>query len=78
MTDRITSCTASTTIKHDPATLRVVFASSAPIGVPFLEKIASDSRYDLVGVVTNPDQPVGRGLKVRPNMAKKPSTSNND
>lgn len=70
MVDRISSCTPSHHIKHDPSTLRVVFASSAPIGVPFLEKIASDSRYDLVWVVTNPDQPVWRGMKVRPNIIK--------
>ncbi len=57
MVDRISSCTPSHTKKYDPATLRVVFASAAPIGIPFLEKIASDPRYDLVGVVTNPDQP---------------------
>ena len=71
MIDRITSCTGgTTTISHDPAQYRVVFASSAPIGVPFLQKIAADNRYDLVGVMTNPDQPVGRGMKVRANIIK--------
>jgi hypothetical protein len=48
MVDRITSCTPSPYPHHDPAILRVVFASSAPIGVPFLEKISADPRYDLV------------------------------
>lgn len=70
MIDRISSCTPSQHKKYDPATLRVVFASSAPIGVPFLEKISSDPRYDLVWVVTNPDVPSGRWMKVRPNIIK--------
>jgi methionyl-tRNA formyltransferase/predicted alpha/beta hydrolase family esterase len=70
MIDRISSCTASHETKHDPASYRIVFASSAPIGVPFLEKIHSDPRYDLVWVITNPDVASGRGMKVRPNIIK--------
>ncbi len=55
---------------YDPVSYRVVFASSAPIWVSFLQAIAADPRFDIVGVVTQPDQPVGRGLKMTPNIIK--------
>jgi len=55
---------------YDPVSYRVVFASSAPIWVPFLQGLAADPRFDIVGVVTQPDQPVGRGLKMTPNIIK--------
>lgn len=47
-TDRILHCTPSRMIQHDPSVYRVVFFSSAPIGVPFLHALAADKRYDLV------------------------------
>ena len=55
---------------YDPVSYRIVFASSAPIGVPFLQALAADPRFDIVGVVTQPDQPVGRGLKMTANIIK--------
>jgi methionyl-tRNA formyltransferase len=67
---RIISCRPSMTKTYDPVSYRVVFASSAPIGVPFLQALAADPRFDIVGVVTQPDQPVGRGLKMTPNIIK--------
>lgn len=58
-------------MKHyDPSFYKVVFFSSAPIGVPFLEQLANDKRYEIVGVVTAPDKPSGRGLEVKPNIIK--------
>jgi methionyl-tRNA formyltransferase len=36
---------------------KVVFFSSAPIGVPFLEKLFEDKRFEVVGVVTTPPKP---------------------
>lgn len=44
--------------------------SSAPIGIPFLQAIADDDRFELVGVATMPDAPVGRGLQLQPNIIK--------
>lgn len=55
---------------YDPEHYRVVFCSSAPIGVPFLEALATDKRFEIVGVVTQEDKPVGRGLKLTPNIIK--------
>ena len=55
---------------YDPVSYRVVFASSASIGVSFLTALASDPRFDIIWVVTQPDQPVGRGLKMTANIIK--------
>ncbi len=55
---------------YDPVSYRIVFASSAPIGVPFMTALASDPRFDIVGVVTQPDQPSWRGLKMHENIIK--------
>lgn len=51
--------------------LRVIFFSSAPIGVPFLEALWNDERFEIVWVVTQPDQPAGRGLEMKSSIIKK-------
>lgn len=43
--------------------MRVVFAGTPEVAVPSLEAIAA-SRHELVGVVTRPDAPAGRGRKL--------------
>jgi len=58
--DRVLHCTWWYEKIYDPAHYKVVFFSSAPIWVPFMEALALDKRFELVWVVTNPDQPVGR------------------
>lgn len=55
---------------YDPEFYKVVFFSSAPIGVPFLEKLSEDKRFDVTGVVTMPDAPAGRGMKMQENVVK--------
>ncbi len=52
--------------------VRTVFFGSDPIALPVLEwlKGAGRSVVDLVGVVTQPDRPHGRGMKLRPNAVK--------
>ncbi len=60
---------------YDPVSYRIVFASSAPIGVPFMTALASDPRFDIVGVVTQPDQPSWRGLKMHENIIKTEATA---
>jgi methionyl-tRNA formyltransferase len=55
---------------YDPEFYKVVFFSSAPIGVPFLEKLDSDPRFEVTGVVTMPDAPAGRGMKMQENVIK--------
>ena len=68
--ERVSSCVPRYEKQYDPSSYRVVFFSSSPIGVPFLHAIAEDARFDLVGVVTMPDAPVGRGMKVQENVIK--------
>jgi methionyl-tRNA formyltransferase len=43
--------------------MRVVFAGTPEVALPSLQAIA-DSAHELVGVVTRPDAPTGRGRKV--------------
>jgi methionyl-tRNA formyltransferase len=45
--------------------MRVVFAGTPEVAVPALNAIA-DSDHELVGVVTRPDAPSGRGRKLTP------------
>lgn len=47
---------------------RVVFMGSPAFAVPILEALARD--YDVVGVVTQPDRPAGRGGGLRPPPVK--------
>ena len=55
---------------YDPEHYKIVFFSSAPIGVPFLEALHNDKRFDITGVVTMPDAPSGRGMKMQENVIK--------
>lgn len=55
---------------YDPDHYRVVFFSSAPIGVPFLEALTQDKRFDVVGVVTQCDKPSGRWMEMCENIIK--------
>jgi methionyl-tRNA formyltransferase len=43
--------------------MKVVFAGTPEVAVPALEAVA-DSRHELVGVVTRPDAPAGRGRRL--------------
>ncbi len=45
--------------------MRVVFAGTPEVALPSLDAIA-DSDHELVGVVTRPDAPAGRGRKLAP------------
>lgn len=44
--------------------MRVVFLGSGAFGLPTLRRLAE--RHEVVGVVTQPDQPAGRGKKLTP------------
>ncbi len=68
--ERVSSCLPRYEKQYDPSSYRVVFFSSAPIGVPFLQEIAQDARFDLVWVVTMPDAPVGRWMHLQENIIK--------
>lgn len=73
-TDRVLHCTASTHKHYDPDHYRVVFFSSAPIGVPFLKHLAHDKRFEVVWVVTQCDKPSWRGLEICENIIKEEAT----
>ncbi len=66
--DRISRCTPWITKTYDPVRYRVVFASGSPIWVPFLQALVADPRYYVVGVLTMPDMPSGRGMKMQENI----------
>jgi len=66
--ERIDNCTPSDKINYDPSSYKVVYFSSAPIWVPFLEELVNDKRFDVVGVVTMPDAPSGRWQKLKENV----------
>ncbi len=47
---------------------RLVFMGTPQFGVPTFERLANE--HDLVGVVTQPDRPAGRGRDLRPSPVK--------
>ncbi|MBS8121622.1 methionyl-tRNA formyltransferase [Candidatus Vampirococcus lugosii] len=69
--ERVSSCHPWNDNKYDPAYLKTVFFSSAEIGVPFLEKLNKDKRYEISAIITQPDRPYGRGQKINENVIKK-------
>lgn len=52
--------------------MRIVFIGTGEIGVPTLEALLK-SEHDVVGVVTQPDKPVGRTQQIEPSPIKKAS-----
>ena len=46
--------------------LRLIFAGSGEFGLPTLKHLVASDKYDVVRVVTQPDRPAGRGLKLKP------------
>jgi methionyl-tRNA formyltransferase len=50
--------------------MRIVFIGTGEIGVPALNALL-DSEHELVGVVTQPDKPVGRDQRIEPPSIKK-------
>ena len=50
---------------------KIGFLGSDEIAIPFLSKLMEESdRFHLVGVLTQPDRPAGRGRKLQPNPLK--------
>jgi methionyl-tRNA formyltransferase len=54
--------------------MRIVFIGAGEIGVPTLQALLK-SEHEIVGVVTQPDKPVGRAQLVEPTPIKKTLTS---
>jgi putative component of membrane protein insertase Oxa1/YidC/SpoIIIJ protein YidD len=70
VTDRVLHCKASGHKIYDPEHYRVVLMCSASIGVPFISELKNDKRFEVVGIVTQADKPVGRGLHLQENIIK--------
>ena len=51
--------------------MRIVFIGAGEIGVPTLQALLRSSEHQLTGVVTQPDQPVGRAQRIEPPPIKK-------
>src|SRR5438477_3902324 len=45
--------------------MRVLFSGTGEIGVPVLRSLLSSTEHELVGVVTQPDKPVGRAQRMQ-------------
>lgn len=56
--------------------MRIVFIGAGEIGVPTLRALLN-SEHEVVGVVTQPDKPVGRAQMVEPTAVKKAVTATN-
>src|SRR6185295_13085632 len=50
--------------------LKIIFLGTPEFAVPSLE-ILLKNNYEIIGVVTAPDQPSGRGLQLTPSAIKK-------
>lgn len=50
--------------------MRVLFIGTGEIGLPTLEWLLQTSKHEVVGVVTQPDKPVGRKLVLTPPQVK--------
>ena len=44
--------------------MRVVYIGTGAIGLPVLRSLLASSEHQLVGVVTQPDKPVGRAQRI--------------
>lgn len=46
--------------------MRVLFIGTGEIGAPVLQSLLQSDQHELVGVVTQPDKPVGRAQRIEP------------
>ncbi len=50
--------------------IRVLLAGSPKLAIPAFQALLDDQRFEILGLLTQPDQPAGRGLKLTPPLAK--------
>ena len=55
---------------YDPAFYRVIFCCSANIGIPFLQELKSDNRFEICWIITQADKPAWRWLQLKENPIK--------
>src|SRR6266540_3466930 len=51
--------------------MRIVFIGAGEIGVPTLQALLRSNEHQLIGVVTQPDKPVGRAQRIEPTPIKR-------
>jgi len=68
--DRVAHCTWSNCKIYDPEYYKVIFFSSSPIGITFLDELVQNSKFEVVWVVTMPDVAQWRGMKYQENIIK--------
>ena len=49
---------------------KIIFFGTSEIAVPSLERLHADGRFEIVGIVTQPDRPVGRHATLTPPPVK--------
>jgi len=57
--------------------MRIVFVGTGEIGVPSLRRLAALEGCELAGVITQPDRPAGRSLRLRPSPVKEAALAMN-
>lgn len=57
--------------------MRVLFIGTGEIGVPVLRWLLNSSEHELVGIVTQPDKPVGRDQRIAAPAIKAAAAGNN-
>ncbi len=57
--------------------IRIIFMGTSDFAVPSLEKLINNKSYEIVGVFTQPDKPVGRKQELTPSPVKKLAQVNN-
>ncbi|MBM3204786.1 methionyl-tRNA formyltransferase, partial [Candidatus Uhrbacteria bacterium] len=56
--------------------IRVVFYGTSSLGIPSLKALLHDSRFSVVGVITQPDRPAGRHAKLQSSPVKQFAVQN--
>ncbi len=57
-------------MSHSMPPIRTIFMGTAAFAVPSLEALINSNFIDVVAVVTQPDKPAGRSLKIQPSAIK--------
>lgn len=58
-------------------TYRILYAGTPQFAVPALAALQNDSRFDVIGVFTQPDRPAGRGQKLQASPIKQFALTHN-
>src|SRR4051812_32214305 len=57
--------------------LRLIFMGTPPLAATVLESLFAEKNFAVITVVTQPDQPKGRELKLQPSAVKQLALKNN-